>query len=110
MKDLGSRVEEALARNHKTRSDDNELLIELWEDQGALFTSRQRDIIRSFSMESATRARRKLQADGKYPAVDRVRRARKAKSEYVRHNITDLEATRIPGLIQSAIPWMDDRL
>ena len=71
IKKIQVRVENKLRDYPNTRSNDKLLTLMIWEDKGLVLDQAQRELFLSRQipkLESVTRARRKLQEEGKYKA------------------------------------------
>lgn len=81
-------VENVLARSIDARNSDRVLLLQTWEDMGFHLTATQYQQFLSLpSSESITRVRRKLQEQGRYPATERIKKARELKSIIIQQNM-----------------------
>lgn len=94
-------VEWALREFPETRNSDKELLIRVWNHLGFHLTYQQEQKFRDLpSTESIRRVRQRIQAEGKYVAVDRIRRARKMKGLVMQQNEPIAKPERIYNIIQ----------
>jgi hypothetical protein len=77
-----------LKNTEKTRGDDHELLLEVWEMQGLHLTDEQKKMFRlCIPAETITRARRAIQEMGFYRPSQQVYQERMNLSEDTRKNI-----------------------
>lgn len=104
------RIERILQTSRQARNDDRFLLVQLMQEYGMNLSYQQIEKFRDMpSMESIRRTRQKIQQEGKYPADQKVRKGRYAKSLITQQRMPTTKADKVqPLLEQRAIPWMED--
>lgn len=103
-------VELILGDSQLARDSDTELLVAVLDKLGADLTVQQVAILRSFSVESITRQRRKLQEKGLYPPSPEVAKRRRLKSYEVQQNAPTARPERLQVLINQPRELVLDEL
>lgn len=85
-------VEQALRDKPETRSNDRELILEVWARQDPEYYKRFKLFFLSEAImpESITRARRKIQEGGKYPPTKQAEKIRTQKFKAMRETVGDV--------------------
>lgn len=104
-------VEAILRDNERSRNSDKELEIDFFDWIGVGLTDKQKSIIRDApSLETLTRARRKIQEQGKYLASEEVRKERKFKSFTMQQRIPQTPPQKIPQIMQQQFSYPEEWL
>lgn len=103
-------VERILREWPETRDSDNKLIVAFFQLRGANFTRKQMDLLESVSFESIRRSRQKIQEEGRYPATERVKKARKFKAMRVQQIAPKASPNYLQQTINDtkAMRWMED--
>lgn len=97
-------VESLLKNLPETRNSDKALLVAYMQRAGMELNDRQIAMYHELpSAETITRVRRELQEQGKYPASEKVDKARFNKYKHVRENVVQAKD------VQSLLDWADGR-
>lgn len=98
---IDQRVEWCLREHPETRNSDKELILKVWSELGLNLSYQQEQKFRELpSTESIRRVRQKIQAEGRYTAIDRVRRERKFKSMVMQQNEPTAKPERIYNIMR----------
>lgn len=93
-------IKRVLDSHPETRSSDRELYIKVWEEFGFYMSESQKAKFRELPpSETIRRIRQKLQEQGKYPALETVRKHRKSKGMQMRQQMPSLKAHKIEPLL-----------
>lgn len=95
MSKIYNEVKQILAENTQSRDSDKELIRAYFRSKGVVFTPEQERVLFSVSMESLTRARRKIQEQGLYPAKEGVRKVRGMKEKIIRQTSKQISPDEI---------------
>lgn len=84
----------------ETRSSDKVLILRFLEKLGIDLTEDQVEVLMSVNLESITRARRKIQEDGRYPATPEVQAERQQKAGDVRQIAPRADVEQLTNTIE----------
>lgn len=94
-------VEWVLREHPETRNSDKELILEVWDLMGFSLSYQQKLKFRELpSTETIRRVRQRIQAEGKYPAIEQIRQERQLKSLVIQQNEPSASPKRLSNLIQ----------
>lgn len=83
MSQIAKQIESVLRQDPRARDSDNVLIVHMLQLHGAKLTAEQIQVLCNFNFESITRARRKIQEEGRYLPSPAVAQARGLKAQAV---------------------------